>query len=346
MASQNNTEGGAPGADQLPDLQQWTQLLSLFSKIIGSNITLLTPDGTALLASTHQTPLCSELEPTALPRNIVRSDCLYQVLPHLRESQETFYVCPHMLQYSGIEVSTDGKTLAGIVLGPILVGKRESDESYAALCERTGVAPELFLDLVRGMKVYSYLVVRSMLVFLREMTRFYIRMNDQCAQLRHFVPALLARPEQFAFAVYSEDLANHLLDVGMQLVQADTGSVLFFDEKDECFWVKTARGMDAPVFKQSKSYLRKGLAGWAALRGKPVLIDHQSVHADIGEQLKRPQIVSSILVPLRFGARILGVLCLNALSSNLFFNKDSLLRLNQLCQLAAAALGRPDYQSA
>ena len=96
--------------------------------------------------------------------------------------------------------------------------------------------------------------------------------------------------------------------------------------------------------KKKRISLESGVAGWVASRNKPVLIGSDLPHmkGDIPKaKLKRPQIKSSIVVPLKYQKKVLGVFCLNAKSQNKRFNQDNLVLLDQLGKLASVALSRP-----
>jgi GAF domain-containing protein len=148
------------------------------------------------------------------------------------------------------------------------------------------------------------------------------------------------RSKDFFSAVHGHELAHSLLDIALGLVEGDSGSVLFLDENEKYFYIKTARGIPADIVETARIPYRKGVVGWVAGRGKPTLVQKEVTDSVLKKRLRRPEIRSSIVIPMAFQSRILGIFCVNAKSENKQFNQNNLLLLDQLGKLASIAFAR------
>ena len=135
-------------------------------------------------------------------------------------------------------------------------------------------------------------------------------------------------------------VAHSLLEIATQIVGADSGSVLLVNRKKKSFLIQSSRGLDTQILKKKNIPFSNGVAEWVVEHKKPLLISSQSEEVVPKSILKRPQIKSSFVVPLEFQDQIYGVFCLNSKTENDRFNEGNLLFLNQLGQIASAALSR------
>ena len=230
-----------------------------------------------------------------------------------------------------------------IAIGPVIVGRRETDDVYHSLCEKQNLDEEIFLSRIREIRLFSQSGIRAMTDFLKELTRHFVRLTRQKQELERLVPGFLTsqkHAENFFSAAYSNILTNYLLEIASGVVHADSGSVLLVNPNAKSFSIKSALGLRSEILKKGQIPIHKGVAGWVVEQRKAVLIDQDFQTDVLKTKLKRPKIKSSIIVPLEFEKKVFGVFCLNAKSSNKRFNKDNLILLDQLGKLASVALSR------
>ena len=330
-------------ARKLLDLKQWQKIQDLFSEIIGANLWLIEPSGIRLTNSSKVSASCSDLAQTKSSSKSSAVDCASKALQNWIQKKDDTYKCTHGLSYFSLPLRCNEEAIGIIVVGPVLVGKREDEKAYAAVCEKLGLDSEIFFDRIREVKIFSYNGIRVVLDFLRELTQHLVRLAYHRFELERLVPGFLAAQkegEEFFSATYANLLTNYLLDIASHVVQADSGSVMLVDEGQKSFSIKSAHGIRAEVLKKRHLPLNAGVAGWVAAKKRPLLIGPQIKGEIPKDKLKRPQIKSSMIVPLEFKRKVLGVFCLNAKSVNKQFNQDNLILLNQLGKLASVALAR------
>lgn len=331
-------------ARQLLDLKNWQKIQDLFAEIIGANLWLIEPCGIRLTTPTKVSGSCSDFSQSRSSPKTTAVDCISKAFQSCVQQKENTYQCPHSLNYFSLPIQYHKETIGIIVIGPIVVGKREGEKTYAALCEKLDIDPEIFLDRVREIKIFSYNGIKIVLDFLRELMQHLVQLSYHRAKLERLVPGFLAAQrggDEFVSTTYASLLANCLLEIASQVVHADSGSVMLVDQDQKNFSIKSAHGIKPEILKQRRLPLDAGVAGWVAARKKAILIGPAETRREIPkEKLKRPQIKSSMVVPLEFKKKVLGVFCLNAKSANKRFNQNNLVLLDQLGKLASVALAR------
>ena len=331
----------ADSAESLLEPKNWQKVQDLFAKIIGANIVFLNPAGNDLTRVSRITGFCREIaKPSPSSRE---SDCSLQVLQQIPSDKKPYF-CPHHLYYYGFGIHLRRKNLGHLVIGPVLVGKREDETAYRNLCVAQNIDEENYLDRIREIKVFSHAGISTVLDFLREMTESFLKRSIERKELERLIssPAQGSKSNltgRFLTTVFANELAHSLMEIASALVGADSGSVLLMNQKEKCFYIKAAMGLRLEALK-TKIPIRDGVAGWVARRGKPCLIQQGVKNQWLKDRLKRNEIISSMVLPIAFQNRTLGVVCLNAESKNENFNQENLILLDQLSKLASVAFDR------
>ncbi len=344
MLSESHQGMAEISAKQLLDLKQWQKIQDLFSEIVGANLWLIEPSGTSLTIPSKVNGSCPDIAQAKSSPKANPVDCIFKALQSWNQQKEHSYKCTHNLNYFPLPVRCNEQIIGVIVVGPVIVGKREDKKTYEALCENLEIDSEIFLDRVREIKIFSYNGIKTVLDFLRTLTQHLIQLSYHRAELERLVPGFLAAQEEgeeFVSATYANLLANCLLEVASQVVHADSGSVMLVDQDRKNFSIRSAHGIKPEVLKQKRLPFEAGVAGWVAARNKAILIGPLEARKEVPkEKLRRPQIKSSMVVPLEFKKKVLGVFCLNAKSANKRFNQNNLVLMDQLGKLASVALAR------
>lgn len=321
--------------------KKWQKIQDLFAKIIGANLTFFGVSGALLNQPSRVTGFCLEMggHPTVDPARI---DCVTQTLQKSDVREKTFH-CPHGFHYHSLSIRSRQQEVGSLVMGPIQMGKREDDEMMREMCISLGVDAENFLDRAKEIKVFSYTGIHTVMDFLREMIESFVWHTRQREELRRLVPRLISRAqktENFFSTVCMSELTHSLMEVASAVVGADSGSVLLIDPKKKVFTIKASRGIRAEIIENKFPSLKEGVAGWVVSRGRPFLIQKDVKDSVPQTQLNRPEIYSSMVVPITFRGRALGAVCLNSAGKNDKFNEDNLILLDQLSKLAGIALDR------
>lgn len=103
--------------------------------------------------------------------------------------------------------------------------------------------------------------------------------------------------------------------------------------------LNVSRGIADEIVKSARVKLGSGISGIAAKEGKPLLLDENTTDNRIRPYFSRPNISSSMVIPLKAENRLVGVMNLGALeTSAVRFNKDNINLMNKLADLVTAAV--------
>lgn len=124
-----------------------------------------------------------------------------------------------------------------------------------------------------------------------------------------------------------------VLDIVMEVLNAERGFVLLRQESTNNLTVKVAREMGQDLQASSPSM---GIAGRAAIDGEPVLMNDSTLDHDFGmrESIIVNRIAGAMCVPLRIENRILGSIYVDTRNKNVTFSEED---LELFCALAAQA---------
>ncbi len=134
-----------------------------------------------------------------------------------------------------------------------------------------------------------------------------------------------------------ESMLQSLLTNVIEIVNADTGSIMLLDEVNEELEVRTVEGPNEDLIIKTRVPIGEGIAGWVAKYRKPLIIDdYQS--SDQALEEGKPQIFSSISVPIMSGDKLVGVINAGSTKRDTKFLKDDLERATTLTNLASRSI--------
>ncbi|MBU2603246.1 MAG: HD domain-containing protein [Actinobacteria bacterium] len=139
-----------------------------------------------------------------------------------------------------------------------------------------------------------------------------------------------------------EYVLETLLDSAVKVLQADSGSIMLLDESRQRLEVKAARGKDTGSLVYQSGSVLEGPAGWV-VRNRRALLLPDDLHDSRDEglvNLLRPDIASSVSVPIETRDAVLGVLNLNTLTSDHRFDRHTLTFATTLANHTAVAIDK------
>jgi DNA-binding CsgD family transcriptional regulator len=103
-----------------------------------------------------------------------------------------------------------------------------------------------------------------------------------------------------------DPVLDRLLGAALQLVHADSGSIMLLSPEGDSLLVVAARGPRADVILGTVQAADRSIAGWALRAGETVLL-HGGAYAHPGSDHPR-DLASALVVPLALGGRLVGVI--------------------------------------
>ena len=122
-----------------------------------------------------------------------------------------------------------------------------------------------------------------------------------------------------------QELHDQILQMGSELVDATTGSLMIVDEEKESLQITSAIGMNPQLLKVLKIKLGSGIAGKVALSGHPLLVnDIERDERVAAPNRPRFKTKSFLSLPLLHEGRVSGVLNLSDKRNNEIFTERDL----------------------
>jgi Nif-specific regulatory protein len=131
------------------------------------------------------------------------------------------------------------------------------------------------------------------------------------------------------------------LDLVMDISNGNRGSVMLMDSLERSLVLKASHGIPEVVLNETRVKLGEGVAGLAAEMKKPFLINEDASDALVAGHLNRPELFSSVVVPIKYRDDVLGVV--NVASHRDFpvkFDESTLALVSRAAGLAGVVIRR------
>lgn len=125
--------------------------------------------------------------------------------------------------------------------------------------------------------------------------------------------------EKYTADQITPQVLDLLLDVILEVMRADRGSIMLLDNKNQELTIKTARGLKREIINNACVQLGSGIAGKVAVDGQSVFIKAGVEKQRFGispDDLVNPDIDTSFVAPIKSYNGTLGVININSMHSN------------------------------
>lgn len=120
-----------------------------------------------------------------------------------------------------------------------------------------------------------------------------------------------------------DDLLEMFLETGLKLLDAESGSIMLLNKEQGELFIKKAKGLNPRVIKASRRKAGEGVSGYVLNTRQPLLINNNFNMQSIDVSLIRPEIKSSLIVPLGDTESCMGVASFNASGNLSAFNNQN-----------------------
>ncbi len=132
-------------------------------------------------------------------------------------------------------------------------------------------------------------------------------------------------------------LCNRILDMALEMTGGRSGSLMLLQEENRELTIAVSRGLSDPVAKRVRQRLGEGIAGRVAERGEPLLLQGRIGDKRFKGVGGRPEVCSSVVVPVTSDRKVLAVLSINSDPDVPAFDSDKLRKVAMLgCQVGGA----------
>lgn len=134
-----------------------------------------------------------------------------------------------------------------------------------------------------------------------------------------------------------DKLFNLILSKIMQQTNADSGSLMLFNENTQELSICAYQGLTDKIAEKTKIKLGQGIAGIVAQQKKPLLIDDKNFFSISGKKPHR-KIKSALSIPLIFSDSLIGVINLNRVAFTKEFMEEDLDAISIFVKESAVAI--------
>lgn len=248
------------------------------------------------------------------------------------------------LQVFAIPVRANKDQVIGyLMVGPFVLNKRLDNAAYEELASRFNIKVSNLLDSLYEIRVVSHLTIKAILDLLAQIAKDIIDLNlekrrlDQVRANRETLSREVTEAAKDIYAtIHLDELLITVLDLALNLTQAECGSLMLIDKETGELSIKVSRGIEKEKFRNVRVKLGEGISGLAAKENKAFIISGVQGDNRIKPFLQRPEIKQSAILPLSSRNRVVGVLNLHTKSeeSKVEFNENSLQNLSRLISTA------------
>lgn len=336
----------------LIDEKRWQVIQNYFSEVIGSGVRVIDTNGAPLTALSNPHKYCFEHVSSSPKAFFKCKDCLiFSPKPlssdKLLNNPQAFIDIKSQIYYDSCEFfanrivipvkTAKDKVCAYIVIGPIILGKRKTYPEYFNMAKLFDLDISSLIESVEQIKVFSFNSIKSVVNLFQEIANFMIETGvEKFERNEQKKSSLDLMKSELPF--YIDKMLQALFETAGEGVGAEGGSIMVLDDKTETLSIKIAKGISDEVVASTEVKLGDGLAGWAAKEDKVLFVDENFKNPRLLPRLHKPRLTASLMVPIKTGETVFGVLNLNTKFPKHQFSKENINSIVQLAKMVDSAL--------
>lgn len=317
----------------LVGIDAWQEIQSNFSAVTQIPMRTVDLDGQPLTKFSGAPQLCSE-HLNGSPRLIKEcTDCLPLFLGGKEiTDQNLSYTCLLGLRNFVATLRIDPKTpLAYVIIGPVVLINYKPKSEYIDIAQRLDLDLNELYNAITDVKLSSFNSMLSVVELIEDVGNYLIK---------EAYKTLTAQKETITINQDKLDrLLKVFLDVAFQVTGADAGSIMLLNKAKEELSIFTSRGIADAIIKNARIKYGEGISGTVAKEKTSILINDRINDNRIRSYLARPNLKSSMVLPIKFKEDVLGVVNLStARNSPVTFSSNDLKIMDRLVDLVGIAL--------
>ncbi|NIS83204.1 MAG: GAF domain-containing protein, partial [Anaerolineales bacterium] len=186
--------------------------------------------------------------------------------------------------------------------------------------------------------------VRNLETRSRELEAIVQKRTQEIEQRRSELDALYRADGELIQRLEVEQVFQALVDIAVDILHADKGSLLFWDDQMGELVVRGAKGIKPETLEQMEFAPEEGAVGWVMTTGEPVIVQDVREDPRVDRRFTDAEGVLSFMhVPIKMGDEIYGVLNVNYTEPRGFGLEEQRLFM-ALAQRAAIAIEQAQLQ--
>lgn len=165
-----------------------------------------------------------------------------------------------------------------------------------------------------------------------------VREQREGLRLRALVP-LYQISQAFMTDLHLNDLLQRIVETAVAATRAQRGSLMLIDEDRQELTVQAAVGMPPEVMATARERVGRGIAGWVARTGVPLVINNEGdIPSFLRSSLRGGMAYSAVCLPLAVKGKVIGVINLTKTVGQPPFTRGDAELLSVLAGQAAIAI--------
>lgn len=314
-------------------IREWQRIQDRFSAVIHIPMRTVDVHGLPLTNVSGESLLCAKY----LSESILLSKACASCLPTFLGGKETVdkhlsYSCLLGLRNFIAALKIDEQTpLAYVILGPVVLIKHKPQSEYKNIANEYNLDIRELYGAIIEIKPSSFNSMLSVVELIEDVGNYLIK-----SSYRHMTL-------QREIITVDIDKVNRLLraflDVAFQVSGADSGSIMLLDKTKDELSIFASKGLRNDIVNNARIKFGEGISGTVAKKRASLLIDAHLGNNRIKSYLTRPNLKSSMVLPIKFKQDVLGVINLSTTqSSPVTFNPGDLKLMDRLVDLVSVAM--------
>jgi len=304
-------------AREVINKEKWWDMLSRFIDVLRINIFVVDHEGLVVLPPEERRYGGRLLTDRALKFDLI--DDAVNIAEQF-EPQGAFFESRNRYGLTNFAIPitlNGGAAIAYMIVGPLILNRRLTGSEYEKMADEAGCDLNELLNELGGIRVVSNIMVNSILALLSEIVRDGIELSLKEKELDQiksgtegYSKEVTKTAQEIYSTVYFDELLITLLDLALKMTNAECGSIMVKDAKDE-LTIKASRGIDLSRVQNVRIRPGDGVAGIAAAEDLSFMIHGTEGDARIKPYLSRPDIKEAFVMPLKDKDKVFGVLSLH-----------------------------------
>jgi ligand-binding sensor protein len=318
----------------LINVKDWQEIQDNFSLVTGASLRIVDEQGELITSPSGQSRLCRELIQESPFKDAICGKCLPTFLggKQVLNRNLDFECLPGVHNFISPLGVESGKVLGYLIVGPVFLVTRQPKQAYQRVAEEFKIDLDEFWAGLLEIKVISYQGAQSLVELVRDVAEYILKCAYQSVNQQKQAALFVSQPEL-------KRVLEVLLDVAFQVSGADIGSIMFFEKDRDYLTIQASRGIPDDIARDARVRLGEGISGIAAKENRALLINDNIKDNRIKSLLSRPQIKSSMVLPINAQSKTKGVMNLGVMRSSPFsFNEDNVGLVNKLIDLATITM--------
>jgi ligand-binding sensor protein/putative methionine-R-sulfoxide reductase with GAF domain len=314
-------------------IKEWQEIQDNFSAVTHIPMRTVDINGAPLTKPSSEPRLCLEFIKQYPGLAKVCNSCL----PSFLGGKETVdknlsYSCALDLRNFIATLKIDKlNTAAYVIIGPVILITYKPQSEYKKFADQFNINLTDLYSAITEIKLTSFNSMLSVVELIEDVGNYLIKSSyKNMVQDKGVVAVDLDKLNR---------LLKVFLDVAFQVSGADLGSVMLLDKAKEELSILASKGLGNDIVKNARIKVGEGISGTVAREKNSLLIDDNLKNNRIKSYLMRPQLKSSMVLPIKYKNDVLGVVNLSTIqSSPVTFNSDDLKLMDRLVDLVVVAL--------